>query len=87
MTKEIMIDGRPVKFRATAAIPRMYRIKFRRDIMQDMREIDAAVKKAEADDGGIPVQMLEVFEIVAFIMARHADPEMEAATVEDWLPT
>nr|DAL51023.1 MAG TPA_asm: tail assembly chaperone protein [Caudoviricetes sp.] len=85
MTKEIMIDGRPVKFRATAAIPRMYRIKFRRDIMQDMREIDAAVKKAEADDGGIPVQMLEVFENVAFIMARHADPEMEAATVEDWL--
>lgn len=44
MTKEIIIDGRSVVFRATAAVPRLYRIKFRRDIMQDMKEIDSAVK-------------------------------------------
>jgi hypothetical protein len=85
MVKEIEIDGRPVKFRATAAIPRLYRIKFRRDIMQDMREIDAAMKKAAAGDGCIPPQMLEVFENVAFIMARHADPDMQETTVEEWL--
>lgn len=85
MTKEIEIDGRPVKFRATAAIPRLYRIKFRRDIMQDMREINAAIQKSEAGEEPIPPQMLEVFENVSFIMARHADPEMKETTVEEWL--
>lgn len=85
MVKEIEIDGRPVKFRATAAVPRLYRIKFRRDIMQDMREIDAALKKAETGEECIPPQLLEVFENVAFIMAWHADPEMPETTVEEWL--
>ncbi|MGN1457264.1 MAG: hypothetical protein ACI4XP_04820 [Acutalibacteraceae bacterium] len=32
MTKTIEIDGKEVKFRASAAIPRIYRIKFHRDI-------------------------------------------------------
>lgn len=41
METEILIDGKKVKFRATAAVPRLYRIKFRRDIIQDM----ATVKK------------------------------------------
>ena len=36
MEKTIEIDGRPVTFRATAAIPRLYRLRFHRDIMQDM---------------------------------------------------
>ena len=71
MTKEIIIDGRSVVFRATAAVPRLYRIKFRRDIMQDMKEIDSAVKMAENGDGNIPMRLLEVFENVAFIMAKH----------------
>ena len=33
----IKIDGKDVPFRATAAVPRLYRIKFRRDIIQDCR--------------------------------------------------
>ena len=85
MTKEIEIDGRMVRFRATAAVPRLYRIKFRRDIMQDMREINAAIKKAETEEEPIPPQLLEVFENVSFIMARHADPDMKETTVEEWL--
>ena len=40
MVRTITVDGKEVTFRASAAIPRMYRMKFRRDIMQDMREID-----------------------------------------------
>ena len=87
MTKIISIDGRDVPFRATAAIPRLYRIKFGRDIMQDMRSIQQAIEKAEADQETIPVQMLEVFENVAYMMARHADPEMKEHSVEDWLDT
>ena len=46
MEKTIMIDGREVRLRASAAIPRLYRIKFRRDILQDMQTIKKAVEKS-----------------------------------------
>ena len=83
MEKVIEIDGKEVKFRATAAIPRLYRIKFGRDIMKDMQDIQKAMEKSDKEP--IPMKMLEVFENVAYLMAKHADPTMEAKTVEDWL--
>ena len=88
MVKTLTIDGRPVTFRATAAVPRLYRIKFRRDIMQDMGEIQKALKQAEESDSpesNIPPRLLEMFEDVAFIMARHGDPENTPSTPEEWL--
>lgn len=87
MEKTIEIDGRQVPFRATAAIPRLYRIKFGRDIMQDMKAIQKAVEKAEKGQGPIPPKLLEVFENVAYLMARHADPDMPQRSVEAWLDT
>ncbi len=87
MEKVIRIDGRDVPFRATAAVPRLYRIKFGRDIMQDMKSIQDAVEKAENGEQPIPVKMLEVFENVAYLMARHADPDMPEHSVEEWLDT
>ena len=85
MEKVIEIDGKEVKFRATAAIPRLYRIKFGRDIMQDMKSIQQAIEKSENGEEPIPPKMLEVFENVSYLMAKHATPEMEEKTVEDWL--
>ena len=85
MEKVIEIDGKEVKFRATAAIPRLYRIKFGRDIMRDMQDIQKAMEKSEKGKEPIPPKMLEVFENVAYLMAKHANPDMEAKTVEDWL--
>ena len=88
MVKTLTIVGRPVTFRATAAVPRLYRIKFRRDIMQDMGEIQKALKQAEESDSpesNIPPRLLEMFEDVAFIMARHGDPENTPSTPEEWL--
>lgn len=81
MVKTITVDGKEVKLKASAAIPRMYRIRFRRDIMHDMKEIDAAVKGGDQ----LPIKMLEVFEDVAYLMAKHADPENVPDKVEDWL--
>ena len=84
MVKTLTIDGRPVTFRATAAVPRLYRIKFRRDIMQDMDAIQKALKKAEeSDDSGsnIPPSMLDMFENIAYIMARTGDPENTPASL------
>lgn len=85
MEKFIEIDGKPIKFRATAAIPRLYRIKFGRDIMQDMKSIQRAVEKANKGHGPIPPKMLELFENVSYLMAKHGDQNMEAKTVEEWL--
>ena len=35
MMKKIEIDGKAVAFKASAAIPRIYRIKFQRNIYKD----------------------------------------------------
>jgi hypothetical protein len=85
MEKVIEIDGKEVKFRATAAIPRLYRIKFGRDIMQDMKSIEAALKAAKKNEGPIPPKLLEIFEDVSYLMAKHADPDMEAKSPDEWL--
>lgn len=87
MEKTLNIDGIEVKFRATAAVPRLYRIKFRRDIIQDMTIIQKAMKKAESDGESLPPEALEMFENVAFIMAKHADKDAVPATPEEWLDT
>lgn len=84
METVIEIDGRPVKFRATAAVPRLYRMKFKRDIMQDMAAIQKDIDKAD-EEGGVPVTSLEMFENVAYIMAKHGDPDAVPGTVDQWL--
>lgn len=97
MERAVHVDGREVRFRASAAIPRMYRLKFRRDILQDMSEIQKAIqeaqkaREAEGEDSGeeagspLPLEALTLFENVSYLMARHADPEGVPGTVEEWL--
>lgn len=85
MEKTIEIDGKDIKFKATAAIPRLYRIKFGRDIMQDMKAVQTALEKADKDGETIPPKLLEIFENVSFLMAKHANPEMEEKDVGEWL--
>ena len=46
----IEIDGKPVVFKASAAIPRIYRIKFRRDIYKDLRLLEKSVGENDEDD-------------------------------------
>ena len=47
MTKMIEIDGREVAFRTSAAIPRIYRLKFQRDIYKDLSALEKAVGKED----------------------------------------
>lgn len=83
MEKTIVIDGRPIKFKATAAIPRLYRIKFKRDLFEDMRQIQGAMERS--DEGSLPVSALTIFENVAFMMAKHGDKDAVPDSVEEWL--
>ena len=80
--KENEMDGRLVPFRASAAIPRLYRARFRRDIFKDLMRLGKTIKSADSDD--IPISDLEMFENVAFVMAKHADPK-QPDTPEEWL--
>ena len=85
MVKEILIDGRPVKFKATAAVPFLYRAKFARDIMKDLNKLNAAYEKAVKEKREFEIEDLSIFEQTAYIMARHADPENIPENIVDWL--
>ena len=53
MTKMIEIDGREVAFRASAAIPRIYRLKFQRDIYKDLSALEKAVGKEDEGNSNL----------------------------------
>ena len=84
MVKKIEIDGKQVSFRASAAIPRIYRIKFHRDIYKDLRELEKSVGSADPENSNLDLFSLEMFENIAYVMARHADPSIPD-TPEEWL--
>jgi hypothetical protein len=81
----ISIGGKDVKFRSSAAIPRLYRLKFGRDILVDMEALQKDFANQEgASVSSLGIESLEIFENVAYIMARHADPEVPA-DIDEWL--
>ena len=84
ITKKIEIDGKEVLFRASAAIPRLYRIKFRRDIYKDLAQLEKAVDQNVEEGSMLDTFSLELFENIAFVMAKHADPNIPD-TPEEWL--
>ena len=86
MDKIIKIDGRDVKFRATARTPRLYRALTGRDMIADMNRMQKRLNEVK-DGDRFDVMDLQIFEDMAYIMARHADPEMETKTSDDWLDT
>lgn len=82
--KEIEISGVKVAFKSSAAVPRLYRAKFKRDIFKDFSKLEKSYKD-NADEGeAFAIEDLEIFENVAYIMAYHADPTIPG-TIEDWL--
>lgn len=84
LTKTIDIDGKQVTFRASAAVPRIYRIKFGRDIYKDLAALEKAVGDGNEEASDLDLFSLEMFENIAYIMAKHADPNIPD-TPEEWL--
>ena len=82
--KKIVIDGQEVAFRASAAIARIYRVKFHRDIYKDLRALENAVGDSSEQESNLAIFSLEMFENIAFVMAKHADPTIPD-TPEEWL--
>ena len=84
LTKTIEIDGKQVRFKASAAIPRIYRIKFHRDVYKDLAALEKAVGKNAEENSNLDMFSLEMFENIAYIMAKHADPSIPDSP-EEWL--
>ncbi len=77
MVKTVKIGDKTVKFKASAATPRLYRIKFNRDIFTDY-------EKLITGENGLGKEEIEIFEDIAYIMAKQADCTVPD-TAEEWL--
>ena len=84
LQKIVKIGDKEVAFRSSATIPRLYRIKFKRDIFKDLAKLESSYSKKKSEDGSFAIEDLEIFENVAYIMAFHADHSIPD-NIDDWL--
>ena len=74
-----------VTFRASAAIPRIYRNKFHRDIYKDLHDLQKSIDENDPENSALDSFSLELFEDISYIMAKHADPQGVPDTPDEWL--
>ena len=85
LEKTVAIGDKQVRFRSSASVPRLYRIKFKRDIFKDLARLEKSLRENGGEDGSMmEIDDLEIFENVAYIMAFHADPTIPS-TIDEWL--
>ena len=84
IVKKIEIDGQMVAFTASAASPRIYRLKFQRDIYKDLRSLEKSIGDGDEENSNLDLFSLEMFENIAYIMAKHADGSIPDSP-EEWL--
>ena len=71
LQKTIKIADKDVTFKSSAAIPRLYRIKFGRDIFSDLNKLEKAYKENAGQEASMmEIEDLEIFENVAYIIWR-----------------
>lgn len=89
--KKILVDGKEMTMRASALVPRLYRAKFGRDMISDMRKLAKAYQKAkeakteeEKEEAQLSAFDLEVFENTSWIMLKHGGEDV-GDSPEEWL--
>lgn len=85
MDSIVRIDDKDVKFRATARTPRLYRMIIGRDMITDINKLKEAYDKRKKKGEDLGIDDLRIFEDTAYVMARHANPDMEEKTADEWL--
>ena len=80
----VKVGEKEVTFRSSATIPRLYRIKFKRDIFKDLSKLEKSYKGKKEEGSSFEIDDLEIFENVAYIMAYHADHSIPD-NIDDWL--
>ena len=85
LVRDIPVGTTTIPMRASALIPRLYRVKFGRDIMRDMMRLQKNMHAAQDNpDVDLDAADLTIFEDVAWIMAKHADPNVPGDP-DEWL--
>lgn len=85
LVRDIQVGTLVVPMRASALVPRLYRIKFGRDLIRDMSRLSKNMQAAKEDpDTELDAVDLTIFENVAWLLAKHADPAVPDDP-DDWL--
>ena len=83
--KKVTVDGKEYTFRSSALIPKLYRAKFGRDMVVDMRQLTKAYQETKGDqEKMLEVMDLEIFERAAWIMLKHAGEDV-GEDPDEWL--
>lgn len=59
-------------------------MKFHRDIYKDLSALEKAIGNGDENSSNLDLFSLEMFENIAYVMAKHADPSI-SDTPEEWL--
>lgn len=84
MEKVLIIDGKECRFKTSASIPRLYRMKFKRDIFSDFTKLEQETKKAKNTGEDLSFKVLEIFENIAYLMHKHGDKN-QSNNIDEWL--
>lgn len=84
MEKTITVGGKPMKMKASALIPKLYRYHFGRDIIQDLKKLSDAAEKNKRDGTEFGVPDLTIFEDVAWLFLKHGGEDV-GENVDEWL--
>ena len=60
-------------------------MKFQRDIYKDLASLEKAIDSSSEEVSNLDLFSLEMFENIAYIMAKHADPTTVPDSPEEWL--
>lgn len=88
MEKTLTIDGRQVTFKGTGAFLLRYKAQFGRDAIQDIYQLQNAIKvdkKGQATIEDITAIDLELFYNLLWTLAKAADPTIPPPM--EWLDT
>lgn len=88
MEKIIKISGKDIKLASTAGTLYKYRVNFHRDFLKDLVHLDKKLKEIKHSTckdqyAEFNALELEVFEQMAWTMAKTADPS--CPPIENWL--
>ncbi|MBQ9354740.1 MAG: hypothetical protein IJT84_03540 [Clostridia bacterium] len=78
--------GEPIEvnFKASANVPRMYRIWFRQDIIKDMAELKKAAQRVSESGEEFSTFELTMFENIAYTMARLGGDVQNFPSIDEW---
>ena len=83
MEKIIIISGKEVKLASTAGTLHRYRMQFKRDLTKDILKLESSFKSIKEDDADFSSLDLELFEDIAWALAKTADNSIPP--IEQWL--